>query len=151
MPHSLVGLLSRYIWNLYEIYQDGRGWDDARIRLDGAYRGDNPSRSRGGYVAEKEGEEVFLNLTRTIRKVGRIHIEFSYAAMYPRRFLAHCIVHEATHKFADTDDYAYTDEDEYAGLTAARRINNAHRPGDGSTCHSPGRLNRPGGLHTEAS
>ena len=45
--------------------------------------------------------------------------------MYPRRFLAHCIVHEATHKFADTDDYAYTDEDEYAGLTAARRINNA--------------------------
>ena len=71
MPHSLVGLLSRYIWNLYEIYQDGRGWDDARIRLDGAYRGDNPSRSRGGYVAEKEGEEVFLNLTRTIRKVGQ--------------------------------------------------------------------------------
>jgi hypothetical protein len=122
---QLSDVLSRYIWNLYEIYQDGRSWDDARIEIDGFYREDNPSRSRGGYVEVKDGEEVFLNLTRTVTKVGSIHIEFSYADLYPRRFLAHCIVHEATHKFADTDDYAYADEDEYAGLTREHRINNA--------------------------
>jgi hypothetical protein len=124
-PVQLSDVLSHYIWNLYEVYHDGLNWDDARIELEGDYREDNPARSRGGYVEVKEGDEVFLNLTRTVTRVGSIHIEFSYAAVYPRRFLAHCIVHEATHKFAGTDDYAYTDEDKYAGLTGERRLNNA--------------------------
>jgi hypothetical protein len=122
---QLSDVLSHYIWNLYEVYQDGLDWDSARIEVEGDYREDNPARSRGGYVEVKEGDEVFLNLTRTVTRLGSIHVEFSYAAVYPRRFLAHCIVHEATHKFADTDDNAYTDEDTYARLTGERRLNNA--------------------------
>ena len=54
-----------------------------------------------------------------------IHIEFSHITKYPRLLLAQCIVHEATHKFANTEDHAYTDDDNYEKLIAAQRIENA--------------------------
>ena len=54
-----------------------------------------------------------------------IHIEFSNVPKYPRLLLALVIVHEATHKFADTEDRAYTDDDNYEKLTVAQRIENA--------------------------
>ena len=40
---------------------------------------------------------------------GGIHIEFADVGEYPRLLLALFIVHEATHKFADTEDRAYTE------------------------------------------
>jgi hypothetical protein len=54
-----------------------------------------------------------------------IHIEFSNVTKYPRLLLALVIVHEATHKFAHTEDHAYTDDDNYEKLIAAQRIENA--------------------------
>ncbi len=54
-----------------------------------------------------------------------IHIEFSNVTKYPRLLLALAIVHEATHKFAHTDDHAYTDDDNYEKLIVAQRIENA--------------------------
>ncbi len=54
-----------------------------------------------------------------------IHIEFSNIAKYPRLLLALAIVHEATHKFAHTEDHAYTDDDNYERLILAQRIENA--------------------------
>jgi hypothetical protein len=38
---------------------------------------------------------------------GSIHIEFSLATIYPKPQIAPAIIHEATHKFADTQDVAY--------------------------------------------
>src|SRR6266566_7898577 len=54
-----------------------------------------------------------------------IHIEFSNVTKYPRLLLALAIVHEATHKFAHTEDHAYTDDDNYKKLIVAQRIENA--------------------------
>ncbi len=54
-----------------------------------------------------------------------IHIEFSNVTKYPRLLLALAIVHEATHKFAHTEDHAYTDDDNYEKLIVAQRIENA--------------------------
>ena len=54
-----------------------------------------------------------------------IHIEFSDVTKYPRLLLALRIIHEATHKFAYTEDHAYTDEDKYQKLTVKQRIENA--------------------------
>ena len=122
---QLSDVLSRYMWNLYEVYIDGHTWDETRVRLKGEYRKDNPQEPRGGYVEDRTRKEEFLNATRTTVKSGNIHVEFSYAAVYPKMFLAHVIVHEATHKFGGTDDYAYTEEDHYARLRLAERINNA--------------------------
>jgi len=56
---------------------------------------------------------------------GGIHIEFADVAEYPSLLLAMVIVHEATHKFADTEDHAYTEQNKYAGLTREQRIENA--------------------------
>ena len=122
---QLSEALNRYVWDLYEVYLDGVTLQEARIELGGSYRFDNPDYPRGGYVLEREWDDVFSNVTYRRLKIGSIHFEFSYAAGYPRPFLAMGIVHEATHKFARTNDEAYTDEDDYASLTRRQRILNA--------------------------
>jgi hypothetical protein len=75
-------------------------------------------------VLERVWDDVFSNVTHRRLKIGSIHFEFSYAAGYPRPFLAMGMVHEATHKFARTNDEAYTNEDDYASLTRRQRIRN---------------------------
>lgn len=74
---------------------------------------------------EASWDEVFANVTQKRQKLGSIHIEFSYASVYPRPFLALAIAHEATHKFADTNDYATTDDTQYKRLTQGQRVQNA--------------------------
>jgi roadblock/LC7 domain-containing protein len=76
----------------------------------------------GKALGEQEGPVCF---TQTEWRPKGIHIEFSNATKYPRLFLAMCIVHEATHKFAHTEDHAYTEDDNYKTLTTAQRIENA--------------------------
>lgn len=122
---QLSDVLSRYMWDLYAVYVDGQSWQDARAELTGEYREDNPDRPRGGYVEEMTYDEVFVNTTRQRRLTGSIHIEFSYADVYPRPFLALAILHESTHKFAATNDYATTDDDTYPRLTQNQRLRNA--------------------------
>src|SRR5882724_1279538 len=75
----------------------------------------------GEALGELKGPVYF---TQMCRPKG-IHIEFSHITKYPRLLLAQCIVHEATHKFANTEDHAYTDDDNYEKLIAAQRIENA--------------------------
>jgi hypothetical protein len=119
---QLSDVLARYRWNLYDVYTNGKTWDEARRELPGDYRDDNADRPWGGFVAV---EELTHDSGQVSTYVGNIHIEFSYASVYPRPFLAMGIVHEATHKFADTEDEATTDDADYAGLTRAQRIINA--------------------------
>lgn len=68
-------------------------------------------------------DKVFGSHERS--KIGDMYIAFSCAAIYPRRWLALCIIHEATHKFANTEDRAYTDQDEYTRLFREEHIENA--------------------------
>jgi len=75
----------------------------------------------GEALGELEGPVYF---TQICTPKG-IHIEFSHVPKYPRLFLALAIVHEATHKFAHTEDHAYTDDDNYKKLIVAQRIENA--------------------------
>jgi hypothetical protein len=122
---QLSDVMNRYMWDMYRVYVDGDSWAQARVKLPGDARRNNANEPHGGYVAEKEYDEEFLDGVRTRTKIGSIHLEFSYAGVYPRTFLAYGIVHEATHKFARTDDNAYTDDDAYARLNRALRLRNA--------------------------
>jgi hypothetical protein len=119
---QLSDVLARYRWNLYDVYTNDKSWDEARRELQGKYRKDNAEKPWAGYVAvetlERDTGEVMVWL-------GSMHIEFSYASVYPRPFLAMAIVHEATHKFADTEDWAATDDKKYARLSQRKRIENA--------------------------
>jgi hypothetical protein len=119
---QLSDVLARYRWNLYDVYTNGKTWDEARRELPGNYRKNNAKKPWGGYVAV---ETLPLDTGEVLTWLGSIHIEFSYASVYPRPFLAMAIVHEATHKFADTHDRAGTDHQRYAGLTQQKRIENA--------------------------
>jgi WD40 repeat protein len=76
----------------------------------------------GKALGELDGPVYFTEMKRMPKG---IHIEFSNVTEYPRLLLALVIVHEATHKFADTEDHAYTDDDDYKKLTMAQRIENA--------------------------
>jgi hypothetical protein len=125
---QLSDVLARYRWNLYDVYTNDKTWDEARRELPGLYRKNHPKNENNeeipwaGYVAVEtlEGDNGEVQTW-----LGSIHIEFSYASVYPRPFLAMAIVHEATHKFADTDDHGGTDHRRYAGLSRRKRIENA--------------------------
>ena len=61
---------------------------------------------------------------------GSIHIDFTYlgggtGVEYRKLFLAGVIAHEASHKFANTADFAYAQDDWYARLSVAQSLNNA--------------------------
>jgi hypothetical protein len=58
-------------------------------------------------------------------KIGDMYIAFSCSAIYPRLRLALCIIHQATHKFTNTEDRAYTDQDTYTSLFRDERIEKA--------------------------
>lgn len=53
---------------------------------------------------------------------GHIHINYTVEDTLD---MASTIVHEATHRFAGTGDFAYAYEEKFGGLTAVERLNNA--------------------------
>jgi hypothetical protein len=60
------------------------------------------------------------------RRVGHIHISLDNARADTVERLARTILHEATHRYAGTGDFAYADHaGEFHGATTAERINNA--------------------------
>jgi len=73
---------------------------------------------------------VAEGLDEHIRKVNNIHLDFSMfesSTMPVSSSLFHACVltHEATHRFALTADFAYTDDPDYGSLTTAQSVNNA--------------------------
>lgn len=82
---------------------------------------------RGG--GGTEGYVKFLTQRRLFHRnevtTKSIHVEFSYADTYSDRALSRVIVHEASHKFADTEDYAYHHEPAYDGLPRRKTTDNA--------------------------
>jgi hypothetical protein len=76
-----------------------------------------------GAAAGRAADKVFGSHERP--KIGDMYIAFSCAAIYPRRWLALRIIHEATHKFANSEDRTYTDQDEYTRLFGEECIENA--------------------------
>jgi hypothetical protein len=71
-------------------------------------------------------------LTTEIKKTGSIHIDFGQLlnpdqlAQHANLHAACIIIHEASHKFALTADFAYAREQQkYANLSTAQKLNNA--------------------------
>ena len=59
---------------------------------------------------------------------GTIHINFHLLlgrAEFPMMSVAKTLIHEASHKFLDTFDYAYGEEPHYRGMTEAQALRNA--------------------------
>ena len=65
--------------------------------------------------------KVFKNLI----PAGPIHVDFDLLSTYSLRAFARIVIHEATHRFCDTDDEAYCHEPAYPGLTPEQCANNA--------------------------
>ena len=77
------------------------------------------------YNGEVEGYVVPPRLRPKKGTFGSIHIEFSLAKIYPKPQIARVIIHEATHKFADTLDIAYCYWKTYPQGWKGDKINNA--------------------------
>lgn len=56
---------------------------------------------------------------------GEIHVSLDRLKDYTPISYARIIIHEATHKYFNTDDEAYAHEDTYAGLSLSQTLNNA--------------------------
>jgi hypothetical protein len=56
---------------------------------------------------------------------GEIHVSLELLKDYSALSYARIIIHEATHKYFNTDDEAYAHENTYAGLSLAETLNNA--------------------------
>jgi hypothetical protein len=57
---------------------------------------------------------------------GSIHLAFDLTSTYSETAIARIIVHEATHKFADTEDHAYSHETaKWSAMTMAQACDNA--------------------------
>lgn len=127
---TLSDLFHRYTWNEYDTVLAQRQDDQRRERLE------RQKRKVGTRFTEQSatqfrpatiGEEGYVKAKQNAPAgtMGSIHIEFSLAANYPRSQMARIIIHEATHKFAQTQDHAYTQELVYEQLTPAQRASNA--------------------------
>ncbi len=75
-----------------------------------------------GYVSFRTQRRLFHRNEVTAKS---IHVEFSFADSYSDRALSRVIVHEASHKFANTDDHAYHHEPAYDSLSRRRTTDNA--------------------------
>lgn len=58
-------------------------------------------------------------------KHGEIHVPFARAHEFTDISMAQLIIHEATHKYLNTDDEAYANEQGYPNLTLGESLNNA--------------------------
>ena len=58
-------------------------------------------------------------------KHGEIHVPFGRAHQFTAISMAGLIIHEATHKYLNTDDEAYANETSYPALSLAECLNNA--------------------------
>jgi lysine-specific metallo-endopeptidase family protein len=78
-----------------------------------------------GRGATLEGfPEGYTAITRGVAK--SIHLEFMLLGIWSEPAIARIIIHEATHKFAKTEDHAYmSDEAKWAGMTPPQSIQNA--------------------------
>lgn len=56
---------------------------------------------------------------------GSIHLAFDLLGTYSETAIARIIAHEATHKFADTEDHAYMHEARWTGMTMGQACDNA--------------------------
>jgi Domain of unknown function (DUF4157)/Lysine-specific metallo-endopeptidase len=63
--------------------------------------------------------------TRFGLRPGDIHLRFSMLSKSPAERVGIILVHEATHKFAGTDDNAYRGGSRWAGMTHAQALKNA--------------------------
>ena len=64
------------------------------------------------------------NFTCGVRK-GEIHVGFSTLQNYSAISFARVIIHEATHKYFNTNDEAYAHQDTYGALSLTQCLNNA--------------------------
>jgi hypothetical protein len=71
-----------------------------------------------------------MGQNQIVSKWGDIHLNFGYLsssrALYNRdEFIGLLLIHEASHRFALTADFAYTYEAGYAQLSTSQSLNNA--------------------------
>jgi hypothetical protein len=120
-PVTLSDVFSGSTIDLYKVYREKLTvdqFDQARHSLPGSFRKETISSETG----KPEDMEGYVRLKRKVREAGKppaplqdnirdlygsMHIEFELASIYPRPQMARVIVHEATHKFAGTEDMAY--------------------------------------------
>jgi hypothetical protein len=66
---------------------------------------------------------------KNLRKIGHIHVNVNVNSLDTKRTemdVAATIIHEATHRYAGTGDFAYEDEKvKWANMSAVERLNNA--------------------------
>lgn len=67
----------------------------------------------------------FYSNTMSGFRNGEIHVSLDMLKDYSALSYARIIIHEATHKYFNTDDEAYAHEDTYPGLSLAETLNNA--------------------------
>jgi hypothetical protein len=119
-PLILSDVLSYSTVDLYKVYRDKLTIDKARHLPLGSFR--EATAKKNVNTGEPEEMEGYVRLKREVREsgiapkplqdnisdlYGSMHIEFALASIYPRPQMARVIVHEATHKFAGTEDMAY--------------------------------------------
>jgi hypothetical protein len=118
----LSDVLSYSTVDLYKVYRDKKTIDEARFSPPGGFR-ELTRKDPEGKLVEAEGYVRYKRKEREAGKAppplkdpekgnisdiyGSMHIEFALAELYPRPQLARVIVHEATHKFANTADVFY--------------------------------------------
>ena len=82
-----------------------------------------------------------------VGETNNIRIEFALTRTYTVDQLARVILHEATHKFGYTADYAYEGKGDIAGLTTGRAIKNADSYAYAGISVLQGKFLRKSGLH----
>lgn len=77
-------------------------------------------------VNERSGDGV-LGYVTTVNGAaqGSIHIEFNLLKAALRNVVSMTLIHEASHRFANTQDHAYAYQSGYPSLTRAQAIDNA--------------------------
>jgi hypothetical protein len=62
---------------------------------------------------------------KTTYRMGHIHLNYDKMKSNPDKDVITTIIHEATHRFCGTCDFAYGTEMRYQNLTDPERLNNA--------------------------
>jgi hypothetical protein len=111
----------------------------ATAQLDGQVQRHKVEQNLAGYVRVRTAEKARMQEAGTWDAWGAkdpfvrvapenkasIHIDFDYLTAHPRLFVAYMILHEATHKFCHTRDFAYAGQAAYATMDKASALMNA--------------------------
>jgi len=94
------------------------------LTAEGLHQQINISDVAGRGLTTEGFADGYTHFSRGVAK--SIHLEFMLLGVWSEHAIARILIHEATHKFADTKDYAYmSDPDAWEVLTPSRSIKNA--------------------------